>query len=53
MKTLLYPMGRIGQVAFRNAALFLIAIGACFSLLPLLLPERAMLSYISVVLIYP
>jgi uncharacterized membrane protein YhaH (DUF805 family) len=50
--TLFYPDGRIGPVAFRNAALVLIAIGACMGLMPLLWPSF-FLSLISLVMLYP
>jgi len=53
MEAILNPFGRIGPVTFRNTAIILIAIGACFSLLPLIRPELAALSFASLVLIYP
>jgi uncharacterized membrane protein YhaH (DUF805 family) len=53
MNTMLNPQGRIGPVAFRNAALILIAIGAILALLPLALPALTALSFVSLVLIYP
>jgi uncharacterized membrane protein YhaH (DUF805 family) len=46
-------MGRIGPVAFRNAAIVLILVGAGFSLLPLALPALTFWSYLSLLLIYP
>jgi uncharacterized membrane protein YhaH (DUF805 family) len=53
MQTVLNPFGRLGPVAFRNAALVLIAIGACFSLIPLINPGLAALSFCGVLLLYP
>jgi len=53
MDVFLKPSGRIGPATFRNAALILIAIGAVFSLLPWLRPDMAMLSFVSMILIYP
>jgi uncharacterized membrane protein YhaH (DUF805 family) len=53
MDVLSNPMGRIGPAAFRNTALVLIAIGACFSLLPWLRPDMALLSFVSLLLFYP
>jgi uncharacterized membrane protein YhaH (DUF805 family) len=53
MDVLFNPTGRIGPVAFRNAALILIAIGAMFSLLPLAAPQLAMFSFFSFALLYP
>ena len=53
METILNPFGRIGPVTFRNTAIILIAIGAMFSLLPLIRPELAMLSFASLLLFYP
>lgn len=50
--TLLNPGGRIGPVAFRNAALVLIAIGASMGLLPLVWPSL-ILSLVSMVFLYP
>ncbi len=47
------PRGRIDPVAFRNAALVLIVIGAILSLLPLVQPALTMLSLLSLALIYP
>ena len=52
MDTFFNPMGRIGPVTFRNAALILIAIGGCLSLVPLVWPSL-ILSLISMVLLYP
>jgi len=53
MQTLFNPMGRIGPVTFRKAALILIAISAMISLLPLVAPQMAMLTFASMVLLYP
>jgi hypothetical protein len=53
MKTMLNPQGRLDPVTFRNAAMILIAIGAIFSLLPVVQPALTMLSFLSLVLIYP
>ena len=53
MNTLFNPQGRIGPVTFRNAALILIAIGAVISLLPLVQPALAVLSFASLLLLYP
>jgi uncharacterized membrane protein YhaH (DUF805 family) len=52
LATLLSPGGRIGPVAFRNAALILIALGACFGLVPLVWPSL-ILSFAGFVFIYP
>lgn len=51
MEMVFNPFGRIGPVAFRNTALILIALGAVFSLLPLV--GMAMLSFASLLLFYP
>jgi uncharacterized membrane protein YhaH (DUF805 family) len=53
MEAIFNPFGRIGPLAFRNTALILILIGACFSLLPLLNPGLAALSFASLLLFYP
>ncbi len=53
MQTFFSPMGRIGPVTFRNAALILIAIGAAISLMPLVAPQLAMFTFASLVLLYP
>jgi len=53
METIFNPFGRIGPVAFRNAALILIATGAFLGLLPLINSELAIVSFASMVLIYP
>ena len=53
MQTILNPFGRIGPVTFRNTALLLIAICACFSLSPLINPGLAALSFASFLLLYP
>src|SRR4051812_3093323 len=53
MDTLFNPMGRIGPVTFRNAALILIAVSAAIGLTPLVLPQLWWLSFVSMVLIYP
>jgi uncharacterized membrane protein YhaH (DUF805 family) len=53
MKTMLNPQGRIDPVTFRNAAMILIVVGAILSLVPLVLPALTVLSFVSVVLIYP
>ena len=53
LDTLFNPGGRIGPVAFRNAALTLIALGAAISLTPLVLPALWMLSFTGFVMIYP
>lgn len=53
MKTMLNPQGRIDPAAFRDSALILIVIGAILSLLPLVQPALTLLSFISLVLIYP
>ncbi|MBV9550535.1 MAG: DUF805 domain-containing protein [Alphaproteobacteria bacterium] len=53
MDTLLNPMGRISPTAFRNAAMILITLGACLSLLPLALPALALWSFASLLLLYP
>jgi uncharacterized membrane protein YhaH (DUF805 family) len=51
--TLFYPMGRIGPATFRNAALVLIAAGACISIMPALAPALWALSFLSFVMLYP
>ena len=53
METLLNPFGRLGPVTFRNTVLVLILIGACLSLMPLLNPGLAALSFGGVLLLYP
>src|SRR5581483_10839273 len=53
MQTILNPFGRIGPVTFRNMAIMLIAIGAMFSLMPLIRPGLALLSFASLLLVYP
>jgi uncharacterized membrane protein YhaH (DUF805 family) len=53
MQTIFNPFGRIGPTTFRNTALVLIAIGACFSLLPWVRPDMALLSLASLLLVYP
>jgi uncharacterized membrane protein YhaH (DUF805 family) len=53
METILNPFGRIGPVTFRNVALILIATGAMFSLLPLVRPDMALLSFASLLFFYP
>ncbi len=53
MDAFLNPFGRIGPTAFRNAALILIAIGACLGLLPWVRPDMALLSFANLLLIYP
>jgi len=53
MQTFLNPFGRIDPVTFRNAALVLIATGAFLGLLPLINPGLAIVSFASMVLIYP
>jgi uncharacterized membrane protein YhaH (DUF805 family) len=52
MKTLFNPKGRIDPATFRNAAMILIAIGAIFSLLPLVAPTP-FLAIIGLLLMYP
>ncbi len=52
MKNLFDPEGRIGPDAFLGSAMILIAIGAVFSLLPLVMGSL-WLSFISLVLLYP
>jgi uncharacterized membrane protein YhaH (DUF805 family) len=53
MKTMLNPQGRIGPITFRNAAMILIAVGAVLSVLPAVSPALTVLSFVSLVLIYP
>lgn len=53
MNTILNPSGRIGPVTFRNAALILILIGALFSILPYFRPDMALVTFASMLLIYP
>lgn len=53
MGVILNPFGRIGPATFRNTALVLIAIGACFSLSPVINPGLAALSFANLLLIYP
>jgi len=53
MESILNPFGRIGPAAFRNTALMLIAIGACFGLVPWVRPDMALLSFANLLLIYP
>lgn len=53
METILKPSGRMGPAAFRNTALMLILVGACFSLLPLVRPQLAALSFASLLLFWP
>ena len=53
MKILLDPEGRIDPIAFREAAMILIGIGAVLSLLPLAAPSLTMLSFASLLLLYP
>ena len=52
LETLFNPMGRIGPVTFRNAALLLIGIGAMLGLTPLVYPSL-WLSLASMALLYP
>jgi uncharacterized membrane protein YhaH (DUF805 family) len=53
LETILNPSGRIGPVTFRNAALVLILIGALFSILPYFRPDLALISFASLLLLYP
>lgn len=53
METIFNPFGRIGPTKFRNTAIILIAVGAAFSLLPLIRPELTLLSFASLLLFYP
>ena len=53
LHTLFYPDGRIGPATFRNAALILIVAGAVVSLTPLALPGLWMITFASVLFIYP
>jgi uncharacterized membrane protein YhaH (DUF805 family) len=53
MKRFLDPEGRIGPLAFRDAAMILIGIGAVLSLLPLAAPSLALFSFASLLLLYP
>ncbi len=53
MDVILNPTGRIGPSTFRNAMLVLIAVGACFSLMPLINPGLAALSFAAILLLYP
>ena len=53
MKTMFDPMGRIGPVAFRDAAITLILIGAVISLLPWINSSLMPVTYVSLLLIYP
>ncbi len=47
------PKGRLRASGFQTAALILIAIGAIFSILPVVNPALATLGIVSLVLIYP
>ena len=53
MGTIFNPFGRIGPVTFRNTVLVLILIGAWLSLMPLINPGLAALSFAAVLLLYP
>ncbi|HJR56701.1 MAG TPA: DUF805 domain-containing protein [Rhizomicrobium sp.] len=53
LQTLFYPDGRIGPVAFRNAALALIAAGAAVSLTPVAVPALWMVSFAGFLFLYP
>lgn len=53
MGTIFNPFGRIGPVKFRNTVIVLILIGACLSLMPLINPGLAALSFGGILLLYP